>query len=208
MKDDMQQQQRSLLRPSYFSSSNAEDHRRWSDDKRQLVDRMDRQQSKVEGYITTILSEQGKVDCWEEEYRLKAEKQWASDTDARAKAVSALLKLKSVLAKLMRKVSELQSIVRMVDNECKDPYDNNDMKGCYKNLTDRFQNVEPLSIAITIMTGMRDAQREKEAIGDYLRRQEEFLMSLKQLDIESVSVVDLVALIAVSNMTTEYRGSS
>ena len=85
----------------------------WRDDKRQLNDKVDRMQSKYEQYIASILTEQSKVDAWEEDYRAKAEKQWSADTDANSKAVSAMLKLKHVVAKLVKKIPEISSVVRM-----------------------------------------------------------------------------------------------
>jgi hypothetical protein len=145
-----------------------------------------------------------KVDDWRANARENGMSQWSNDVDAWARAIGCLQALKRVVAGLMKKVPALEDVVRQMGQDNGDPYDEGNMRGVYANLLERFCNRGQLNVATTIMSGMREIQGT-QTLTAYVRRMEEFLRTITRLGVTTVSVADLVAMVAISGFQDSAR---
>lgn len=166
-------------------------------DKYELYSRWQAEESK-------LLRDRKEVDKARSSVREDAMKQAGRDSDALGRAQTALKNLKDVIVKLLKKVSSVEPVCREVNDEGLDPLEIGDLRCVLRNLNHKFRRGDNLQVVTTILAGMQEAQGD-EPVWTWVRTIEEFLVQLKRLQVESITVSDFCAMVSLSGMNRETR---
>ena len=127
------------------------------------------------------------------------------DLDARVHLINALSVLKNYLALLFKKFKDLEEVCRSSNiTETYDPYEQGNMRQVYANMIHKYRKQDELGVIATIVSFMGEKQGSK-TLTRWMTQVEEFHIALKRLDVDSVPVGDLCALLALSGMAETNR---
>jgi hypothetical protein len=135
----------------------------------------------------------------------EANSQFDADCDALARLHNALVPLKRFLQDLMRKVPDVIEVVHSKrEHDGLDPFEENDMRQCLENLLLRYRKDEELGILTTVIQSMKEQQGSKN-LSTHIQNVEDWRQDMRRLGVESVSIDDLAAFIAISGMQAIHR---
>lgn len=154
-----------------------------------------------------LIADQHKVEEWTTSIKARAIKQHREDSDALLRAEKAMGILKKFLQGLMVKVPSIEGVVRKMDDEGKDPYTAGNMRKCYGNMLEAYRKDDELGVATCIMTGMKLKQQPKQTLRAFVRQVEEFHQTLSVLGIQTITIADLAAMVAIGGMLEKHRSA-
>ena len=155
---------------------------------------------------TQIQSDKDKMEQLMMDDFKSGNKQYQADFDAIKNAKTSVSNLKKCVSKLLKKEKFhfIEIIARAAGPLGEDPYENNDMRGVYANLVERFRKGDSMGILTTILEAMKSSQGSS-SVSSLLREVESFHISMVRLKVESISISDLSALIVVNGMNPKTR---
>lgn len=129
---------------------------------------------------------------------------YEKNNDAISRVKVAMDSLKKFVAELILKVPTIEEVVRDMGAEDKDPYLHGDLRLVYSRLNERYKQCDHMGITTTIISGMQEVQGNS-TLEEYMRKVEEIHQTIKSLDVSTVSVSDLCAMIAIGGMNPTHR---
>jgi hypothetical protein len=135
-------------------------------------------------------------------------KQYDDDKTAVGRVRDAMYRLRNFLTTLLKHKDmprEIKETVIGMSEENVDPYEDIDMRGCVKNLADRYRNGDELDIASLFIANMHMLQQPEQSLSSYFRDvAEDFVAQTRRMGVHSIRTTDIAAMFALGGMKEEY----
>eukprot|EP01034_Spumella_vulgaris_P044304 gene44304-55096_t len=129
-----------------------------------------------------------------------------SGSDQHSKDIAAFARLVESLEKLKTSSTSLVVTVCAMRGESVDPFEAGDMRGCYANLVHHYRKGDEMCVTTTIIGGIKLTQQQSQSLKAFFRLAgEEFMQRLLRMNIKSISVSELAAMIVIGGMNKKNQ---